>query len=488
MSTQREGQLTRTSAADEVATSRSELFIGGDWRLPSTSGRIEVENPTSEKVFGHVPDADAQDVDAAVRAARTALPGWSATSTVERRGYLTAFSNAIARRREPLAHLVTAEMGTPIELSRVVQADLPVAVLDGFIEALADLDHVEEVGNSLVLRESAGVVAAITPWNYPIHQAVSKVGAALAAGCTVVLKPSQVTPLSAYLLAEAAVEARLPDGVFNLVTGTGRAVGEALSQHPLVDVVSFTGSTSAGSAVMRSAAGTIKKVALELGGKSANVILPDADLASAVARGVEHVLENSGQTCTAWTRMVVPRDRQDEVVDLVRSVFASVVLGDPLDPDTTMGPVATADQRRTVEGYVDRGRVEGARLAATTDSQTPGTGHFVRPVAFADVTSAMSIAQEEIFGPVLAILPYDDERQALEIANDSIYGLSGAVWSADQERATSFARKMRTGQVSVNGGSFNPAAPFGGYKQSGVGRELGRHGLDDFLEIKAIQL
>lgn len=479
------------TASDVMApavTDRHTFYVGGRWIEPSSRSALGVEDPTTEQIFGRVPEADDRDVDRAVGAARTALPDWSHTSTNDRRTMLLKFSDAIASRRETLARLVTAEMGTPLALSRVVQADLPVAVLGGFIEALDHLDDEQTVGNSMVVREAAGVVAAITPWNYPIHQAVSKVGAALAAGCTVVLKPSQVTPLSAYLLAEAAEEAGLPTGVFNLLTGTGRVAGEALAAHPLVDVVSFTGSTGAGRRVMQTAAGTIKRVSLELGGKSANVILPDADLESAVRRGAEHVLENTGQTCTAWSRMVVPAERQADVVDIVRSVFAAVRLGDPLDPGTTMGPAATEDQQRTVERYVAGGLQEGARFVAGAVAPYEGVGHFVEPSAFADVTSEMAIAREEIFGPVLSILPYKDEPEALAIANDSIFGLSGAVWSRDQERAIAFARQMRTGQVSVNGGSFNPAAPFGGYKQSGIGRELGSHGLDDFLEIKAIQM
>lgn len=483
--------MPRSQRVDEhipADTERDAFYIGGRWAQPSSGATLDVEDPTTEAVFGRVPDGNDDDVDQAVRAARDAFELWSTTSTGDRRTVLTAFAGAIANRREALARLVSAEMGTPLGLSRVVQADLPVAVLNGFIGALNGLDEDETIGNSTVVREAAGVVAAITPWNYPIHQAVSKVGAALAAGCTVVLKPSQVTPLSAYLLIEAAEEAGLPAGVLNLVTGTGRGVGQALIAHPLVDVVSFTGSTGAGRHVMQTAAATIKRVSLELGGKSANVILADADLEAAVRRGAEHVLENTGQTCTAWSRMVVPARRQAEVVDIVRSVFADVRLGDPFDPSTTMGPAATGAQRRTVESYVEQGTDEGAHIAAGTVDKYDGTGYFVHPVAFSDVTASMTIAREEIFGPVLAILPYDDEREALSIANDSIFGLSGAVWSADRERAIAFARQMRTGQVSINGGSFNPRAPFGGYKQSGIGRELGRHGLDDFLQIKALQL
>lgn len=479
---------TTVESFDAVSTQRDALFINGTWVEPNTTSLLHVENPTTEESLGWVPDGDAHDVDRAVSAARNAFPEWSTTSIDQRRTLLAAFASSIAARREPLARLVTSEMGTPLELSRIVQADLPVAVLNGFIDALDQLEDSETIANSTILREPAGVVAAITPWNYPIHQAVSKVGAALAAGCTVVLKPSQVTPISAFLLAEAADEAGLPPGVFNLVTGSGRVAGEALAAHPYVDVVSFTGSTNAGRHVMQTAAGTIKRVALELGGKSANVILPDADLEAAVRRGTEHVLENSGQTCTAWARMLVPADRQRKVEEIIASVFDDIVMGDPFDPSVTLGPLATADQRRTVEAFIASGVDQGARIAAGAKDRYVGIGHFVHPVAFTEVTTQMKVAQEEIFGPVLSVIAYDNEDQALRIANDSIYGLSGAVWSADTERALNFARRMRTGQVSVNGGSFNPAAPFGGYKQSGFGRELGRHGLDDFLETKAIQL
>ena len=472
---------------ETVLASRGHFFIGGEWQEPSTANLIEVENPATEQIFATVPDATADDVDRAVRAAHDAFASWSETDVATRRDLLNRFAREIAARREALACLVSTEMGTPLELSRIVQADLPVSVIQGYVSAMHVLEHVEVIGNSRVSREPAGVVAAITPWNYPIHQAVSKVGAALATGCTVVLKPSQVTPLSAYLLADAAAAAGIPSGVLNIITGSGRIAGEAMSAHPLVDVVSFTGSTGAGRAVMQTAASTIKRVALELGGKSANVVLPDADLEAAVRRGTEHVLENSGQTCTAWSRLVVPRDRQDEVVDIVRSVIGGVVVGDPFDPRTTMGPVATGDQRLTIQGFVERARRDGAQLAAGGGPTSTDVGHFVQPAAFASVDTGMELAQEEVFGPVLAILPYDDEADALRIANDTKFGLSGAVWSRDHDRAAAFAAKLRTGQVSLNGGSFNPAAPFGGYKQSGIGRELGGHGFDDFLETKSVQ-
>ncbi|GAA4485702.1 aldehyde dehydrogenase family protein [Rhodococcus olei] len=471
-------------------TDTTRLFIAGEWREPAGTGSIDVENPATGRVCGSVPAGTVVDVDAAVAAARAAFSAWSRTTPAERLGHLERLLAAMRGRAEEIASVISMEMGAPLGFSRSVQAGLPIRVLEGFVRTLPEYRFEHAVGNSCVVREPAGVVAAITPWNYPMHQAIAKLGAALAAGCTVVLKPSQVTPLSSYVLAEAVVDAGLPAGVFNLVTGTGGVVGEALAAHPDVDVVSFTGSTSAGRRVAATAAGTIKRVGLELGGKSANVILPDADFERAVRTGTRQVLNNTGQTCTAWTRMLVPADRQEEAVALVREEMSAVVVGQPADESTTMGPLASADQRDTVLGYIEKGIGEGARLVCggVERPDCGAEGHFVAPTAFADVTSDMVIAQEEIFGPVLSILPYRDEAHALEIANDSRYGLSGAVWSADQERATEFAGRMRTGQVFVNGGAFNPCAPFGGYKQSGIGRELGAHGLEDFLEVKAVHL
>ncbi|KXF49997.1 aldehyde dehydrogenase [Rhodococcus sp. SC4] len=466
------------------------LFLAGEWRASDGGDTIDVENPATLDICGSVPAGTSTDVDRAVAAARAAFGEWSRTTPTERLGYLSALLTAMHNRAEEVATVVSAEMGAPMPFARGVQAGLPVKVLEGFVSTLPTYDFEHTIGNSRVVREPAGVVAAITPWNYPVHQAIAKLGAALAAGCTVVLKPSQVTPLSSFVLAQAVIDAKLPAGVFNLVTGTGSVVGEALAAHPDVDVVSFTGSTSAGRRVAATAAGTIKRVSLELGGKSANVILPDADFERAVRAGTRQVLSNTGQTCTAWTRMLVPTERQDEAVELVREEMARVVVGQPTAEGTTMGPLASGEQRATVLGYIEKGLGEGARLICGGLERPAGgeTGHFVAPTAFADVTSTMVIAQEEIFGPVLSILPYRDQAHALEIANDSDYGLSGTVWSADQERAETFAGRMRTGQVFVNGGAFNPCAPFGGYKQSGIGRELGAHGLEDFLEVKALHL
>ncbi|HEV7535443.1 MAG TPA: aldehyde dehydrogenase family protein, partial [Acidimicrobiia bacterium] len=346
------------------------------------------------------------------------------------------------------------------------------------------------VGQSVVVREPIGVVGVITAWNYPLQQVVQKAGAALATGCTVVVKPSEVAPLSALALTEMIDEVGFPPGVFNLVTGFGPVVGEALAAHPGVDMITFTGSTRAGRRVAEVAAATVKRVTLELGGKSANVILDDADLEQAVNAGVQNCFMNSGQTCTAWTRMLVPRSRLPEAEDIARRRAEGYRLGDPLDPATTLGPLATAAQQSRVRTYIERGLAEGARLV-TGGTELPdgaGAGNYVAPTIFSDVRPDMAIAREEIFGPVLSILPYDTEDEAIAMANDSIYGLSGAVWSADRSRAERVARRLRTGQVDVNGSFFNPLAPFGGYKQSGLGRELGRYGLEEFLETKSIQL
>lgn len=348
----------------------------------------------------------------------------------------------------------------------------------------------EKVGNSIVVHEPIGVCTFITPWNYPLHQIVGKVAPALVAGCTMIVKPSSETPLNAFLLAQIIDEVGLPAGVFNLVTGAGRTVGEALCVHPDVDMISITGSTEAGARIATLGAPSVKRICQELGGKSANVILDGADLAAAVPAGVIGMMLNCGQTCTALTRMIVPRSRQQEVVDLAVGALATLAMGDPLSDGNFLGPVVSAAQKRTVQGYVRTGIEEGARVVAggADDPEGFDTGFYVQPTIFADVVNSMVIAQEEIFGPVLCIIPVDSEEEAIAVANDSPYGLSGAVWADTNEHAIAVARRLQTGQVMVNGGRFNPLAPFGGYKTSGNGRELGRAGLDEFLETKAIQL
>jgi aldehyde dehydrogenase (NAD+) len=467
---------------------RDTIYIDGQWVASSGTEVIEVENPATEAIIGHVPAGTAADVDRAVAAARAAFDGWAATSPEERSKYLSRLHDAMASRQEEVALTILAEMGAPLKLSQAVQAGLPLADIATAASLAAAVGADEQVGNSTVVLEPIGVVGAITPWNYPLHQVTAKVAYALAAGCTVVLKPSEVAPLCAYLLFDAIHEVGLPAGVVNLVPGYGTTVGEAIAAHPDVDMVSFTGSTRAGTRVAELGAATVKKVALELGGKSANVILPDADLKRAVKVGVANCFLNSGQTCTAWTRMLVSDEQYDEAVQLAADAASAYATGDPLDPSTRLGPLVSGAQRDRVAAYIDKGVAEGARLVVGGSDRPHEQGHYVSPTVFADVTTDMTIAQEEIFGPVLSILRYADEDEALAIANDSIYGLAGGVWSADQDRATAFARRMRTGQVDINGGAFNPSAPFGGYKRSGVGRELGRYGVEEFLQPKSMQL
>ncbi|MFF7843672.1 aldehyde dehydrogenase family protein [Streptomyces ossamyceticus] len=455
------------------------MYIGGDWRPAAGTDSIEVVNPVDEQVIGRVPAGTAEDVDAAVRAAREALPGWAATPPAERGAMIGALRDALAARREEIAETVTAELGSPLPFSQKVHADLPITVAGSYAELAATHAFEEKVGNSTVLHEPIGVVGAITPWNYPLHQIVAKVAPALAAGCTVVLKPAEDTPLVAQLFAEAVHEAGVPAGVFNLVTGLGAIAGQALAAHDGVDMVSFTGSTAVGRGIGATAGAAIKRVALELGGKSANVILPSAELAKAVNVGVANVMSNSGQTCSAWTRMLVHASQYEEAVELAAAAAAKY--GDRL------GPLVNAKQRDRVRGYIEKGLAEGARLAAGGPESPREQGYFVSPTVLADVTPEMTVAQEEIFGPVLSVLRYEDEEDALRIANGTVYGLAGAVWAADEAEAVAFARRMDTGQVDINGGRFNPRAPFGGYKQSGVGRELGAHGLAEYLQTKSLQ-
>ncbi|HZF90535.1 aldehyde dehydrogenase family protein [Streptomyces sp.] len=455
------------------------MYIDGAWRPAAGADVIDVVNPADEQIIGQVPAGTALDVDNAVRAARAALPGWAATPPAERAARLTALRDGLVARAEEIAETVTAELGAPLKLSQTVHVGAPVAVAGSYAELAAEYAFEEKVGNSTVYHEPIGVVAAITPWNYPLHQIVAKVAPALAAGCTVVLKPAEDTPLTAQLFAEVVDAAGVPAGVFNLVTGLGPVAGQALAEHPDVDLVSFTGSTAVGRQIGALAGSGIKKVALELGGKSANVILPGADLAKAVNVGVANVMSNSGQTCSAWTRMLVHRDRYEEAVELAGAAAAKY--GDRI------GPVVNAKQQERVLGYIAQGVAEGARLVAGGPEAPREQGYFVSPTVFADVTPGMTIAQEEIFGPVLSILRYEDEEDALRIANGTVYGLAGAVWAADEAAAVAFARRMETGQVDINGGRFNPLAPFGGYKQSGVGRELGGHGLAEYLQTKSLQ-
>ncbi|GAA1887741.1 aldehyde dehydrogenase family protein [Streptantibioticus ferralitis] len=465
------------------------MYIDGEWRQAAGPDRVEVVNPVDERVIASVPAGTAEDVDRAVRAARAAFRDWAETPPAERAARIAALSEQLSGRREEIARTVTAELGAPLAFSGKVHTDMPTAVAASYAKLLETYEFTEKVGNSVVHHEPMGVVGAITPWNYPLHQIVAKVVPALAAGCTVVLKPAEDTPMVARIFAEAVHDAGFPAGVFNLVTGLGPVAGQALAEHDGVDLVSFTGSTAVGKLIAATAARSVKRVALELGGKSANVILPSADLGRAVNIGIANVMANSGQTCSAWTRMLVDADRYEEAVELARATAAKYVPGDPTDPDTRLGPLVNAKQRDRVRGYIATGVQQGARLVAGGPEAPEGRerGYFVRPTVFADVTPHMTIAQEEIFGPVVSIMRYENEEQALEIANGTVYGLAGAVWAADEAEAVEFARRMETGQVDINGGRFNPLAPFGGYKQSGIGRELGSHGLAEFLQTKSLQ-
>ncbi|MER6914675.1 aldehyde dehydrogenase family protein [Streptomyces sp. NPDC000594] len=457
------------------------MYIGGAWRPAATGDTIEVVDPVTEEVIAEVPAGTAEDIDAAVRAARAALPGWASTPPAARAAGIAALRDVLAARADTIAATITAELGAPPALARQVHAGLPVTIAGSYAELAAGFAFEERVGNSTVLLEPVGVVAAITPWNYPLHQVVAKVAPALAAGCTVVVKPAENTPLTAQRFAEAVHEAGLPAGVVNVVTGTGPVAGAALAAHDGVDLVSFTGSTAVGRQIGALAGGAVKRVALELGGKSANVILPGADLARAVTTGVARVMFNSGQSCNAWSRMLVHRERYEEAVRLA----AGAAAGHP--PGEGIGPLVSARQRDRVRGLIEQGIAEGARLVTGGPEAPREKGYYVSPTVFADVTPGMTIAQEEIFGPVVAVLPYEDTEDALRIANDTVYGLAGAVWAADEAEAVAFARRMETGQVDINGGRFNPLAPFGGYKQSGVGRELGEHGLREYLQTKSLQ-
>jgi acyl-CoA reductase-like NAD-dependent aldehyde dehydrogenase len=470
------------------------FYINGEW-VPSTgTGTMDVIDSATEEVIGRVPEGTAADVDAAVAAAKAAFESWSQTPVDVRAKYLRDIGAALALRFDDIVDTISSEVGSPKAFAQMVQAGLSLGEWESFAKLVEDYAWEEQVGNSLVVREPIGVVGAITPWNYPLYLIICKVVPALAAGCTVVLKPSEVTPLNAYILTEVLDEVGLPKGVFNLVVGTGPEVGAAISGHDDVDMVSFTGSGRAGAEVSKAAAATAKRVGLELGGKSANVVLDDADPTAVAMGAVFGCYINSGQTCSALTRLLVPESRKQEYIDAVVEEASKVGLVDPKadEPDLfhNLGPLSSKAHQERVRSYIQKGIDEGATLALGGPEQPEGfdKGFYVKPTVFTDVTPDMTIAQEEIFGPVLSILTYTDEDDAVAIANGTIYGLAGAVQSADVERAKGVARRLRTGQVDVNGAPFNTAAPFGGYKQSGNTRERGRWGLEEFLETKSIQL
>jgi aldehyde dehydrogenase (NAD+) len=477
-------------------TSYDKIYIDGAWVPSEGSATIDVFDSTNGEVIATIPEGTAGDVNKAVQAARAAFATWSVTTPEERAKAMTRIGEGLVARMDEIATVITREAGMPKWLSSIVQAGLPINSFNTAATVAESYEYESTLGNSLVVKEPVGVVGAITPWNYPLHQIAAKVAYAMAAGCTVVLKPSEVAPVDAFILAEIVADAGLPPGVFNLVTGTGPEVGEAIAAHPDVDMVSFTGSTRAGKRVAEVASQTLKRVALELGGKSANVLLDDLDdegFEKAVRDGIQKAYINSGQTCTALTRMLVPSDRLADAERIAADeVEARYQPSDPFAEGAALGPLSSAAQVQRVTGYIQKGIDEGAKLVTGGAEKPVGdgleNGYYVRPTVFSEVRNDMTIAQEEIFGPVLSIIAYDGEEQAAEIANDSAYGLSGGVWSADAERAKAFARKVRTGQIEVNGGAFNANAPFGGYKNSGYGREYGQHGFEEFLETKSMQL
>ncbi|HEV7437480.1 MAG TPA: aldehyde dehydrogenase family protein [Pseudorhizobium sp.] len=471
---------------------RTSFYIDGAWREPAASEVIEVINPANERAYATISAGTANDIDAAVSAARAAFAGWSTRSKAERLGFIRKIAEVYEARSDEMAQTISCEMGAPRTLSREAQAAAGLLHLRAFIKVLEDysFEHVPvpERPEQKVVHEPIGVCGLITPWNWPMNQIVLKVIPAIAVGCTVVLKPSEIAPMSAMLFAEFVDHAGLPKGVFNLVNGEGAVVGEALARHPEVDMISFTGSTRGGTAVSRAAAATVKRVSLELGGKSPNIVFADCDLATTIAMGVAHCFENSGQSCNAPTRMLVERSVYDQAVAYAAQAARATKVGDPAKEGDHIGPLVSKLQFDKVQALIEKAVAEGARLVAGGPGRPEGLseGYFVRPTVFADVTNDMTVAREEVFGPVLAIIPFNTEEEAVRIANDTPYGLSAYVQTLDEARAQRVARKMRAGMVQINGTPRAPGTPFGGYKQSGNGREGGKWGIEDFLEVKLI--
>ena len=466
----------------------SSFYIDGAWRQPQGARQLGVANPATEEEIARISLGTAADVDRAAQAARRAFPSFAETSRDQRLGYLHRIVEGFRRRLPEMARMMTQEMGAPITFSTQRQATVALFHFEEAIRVLETFGFEWAEGVGRIRREPIGVCGLITPWNWPLNQVASKVAPALATGCTIVLKPSEVAPLSAMMLAEIIDEAGVPAGVFNLVNGEGVPVGEAIASHPEIDMVSFTGSTRAGIRVAQLAAETVKRVAQELGGKSANIILDDVDMAKAVAQGVHACFTNAGQNCQSPTRMLVPASLLDTAIAAARATVETIRLGDPMDPATELGPLVSRTQFDRVQELIQSGIDEGATLVAGGPGRPSqfNRGHFVRPTVFAEVDPAMRISREEIFGPVLSILTYGSEDEAVEIANDTPFGLAGFVQSSDPVRAQRIANRLRAGRVYYNGAPFDRALPFGGYKQSGNGREFGRFGFEDYLEVKAL--
>jgi acyl-CoA reductase-like NAD-dependent aldehyde dehydrogenase len=473
---------------DEVLHQRGH-WIDGQLSPSNAAEDIAVENPASEQIVAHVTAGDESDVDRAVQAATTAFPSWRGTTLDERLALLSRLCDVIDEDCPQLATLITTEVGAPVAIAGPAHVGYAVGILRAFGKVAREFEFATTAGSARVFYEPVGVAGCITPWNLPLILIAQKLGAALVTGCTTVFKPSELTPFSTLRLAECIAEAGYPPGVFNVVTGYGPSTGEALVSHPLVRKVSFTGSTRAGRRVAALAADGLKRVSLELGGKSANIVLPDGDLPQAVATGSHQACFNAGQSCIAWSRLLVPVDRLAEATDLAAEALGGMTVGDPTDPSTDIGPLVSAQAAERVRGYITKGIDEGARVAVGGPDRPAHLprGHYVRPTVLSDVRPEMTVAQEEIFGPVLCVIPYRDEDEAVAIANGTPYGLHGAVWSRDEERALAVAQRLETGMVNVNGYGFEPLAPFGGYKQSGVGREMGVAGLHEFLQVKAVQ-
>jgi aldehyde dehydrogenase (NAD+) len=469
---------------------RDKLYINGQWVTPHGKGMIAVVDPSTEGVYAQIPEGAPEDATSAVLAARAAFDQWSALTGTQRGEYLEKVAAGLKARSVDLSNAIASEVGMPVKMAGMVQVAGPVWNWGNYAKIAKEFEFETKLGHSLIVREAIGVVSAITPWNFPLNQITLKVAAAMAAGCTVVLKPSEVAPINAFILAEVIHEAGVPAGVFNLVTGYGPVVGEVLASHPEVDMVSFTGSTGAGKRVAELAAKTVKKVALELGGKSAAVILDDADLKSSVKGTVANCFLNSGQTCSATTRMLVPRAKLEEALGYAKEFAQTYTLGPAMGEGVKLGPLVSEIQRSRVRSYIEKGQAEGATLV-TGGASAPenlAIGFFVQPTVLAAKSTKDTVAQEEIFGPVLTVIPFDSEAEAIAIANDSPYGLGGAVFAGTDDHAIAVAKKIRTGQININGGQWNPHAPFGGYKQSGVGRENGLYGMEEFLEYKSLQL
>jgi aldehyde dehydrogenase (NAD+) len=471
---------------------KTDFFIDGKWTAPVTPKELEVINPADEQPFAVISLGSSADVDKAVTAARKAFDSWSRTSREERVEYLEKLLEAYKKRLPDMAGAISSEMGAPIKLATESQAAVGVSHIKTFIRTLKNFDFEHRLSdiapNDRIVHEPIGVCGLITPWNWPMNQVTLKVVPAIAAGCTVVLKPSEIAPMSSIVFAEMMEEAGFPAGVFNMVNGDGPTVGEAMSRHPGIDMMSFTGSTRAGIAVTKAAAETVKRVTLELGGKSPNIVFADSDLQAAVERGLAHCFENTGQSCNAPTRMLVERSVYDRAVEVAADFAKNAKVGNPTDDGDHIGPVVSEAQFDKIQGLIDVGIKEGARLVAGGLGRPEGfnRGYFVRPTVFADVSNDMRIAQEEVFGPVLTMIPFDSEEDAIAIANDTPYGLSSYIQTGDEEKAHRVARRLRAGMVQINGASRGSGSPFGGYKQSGLGREGGKWGLEDFLEVKAV--